>query len=96
MANAREVNEQPASGGVADAARESIEDLKDELERLRAKLRENEAQLEAELRSAGERFSEGARTFGAAAAEQIRQHPLAAFGIAFAAGVLVSRLLRSR
>ena len=38
----------------------------------------------------------GAKQFGDAAAEQIREHPLAAFGIAFAAGVLLSRLLRSR
>ena len=96
MANAREVNEHPDASGVADAARESVEELRSELHRLRAKLRENEAQLEEELRGASQRFADGARTFGTAAAEQIRQHPLAAFGIAFAAGVLVSRLLRSR
>jgi ElaB/YqjD/DUF883 family membrane-anchored ribosome-binding protein len=39
---------------------------------------------------------EGAKKFGDAAAEQIRAHPLAAFGIAFAAGALISRVLRGR
>lgn len=95
MANVRDVNEHTDTGGVADAARESVDELRSELHRLRTKLRDNEARLEDELRMAKQRFADGARSFGAATTEQIRQHPLAAFGIAFAAGVLVSRLLRS-
>lgn len=81
---------------VAGAARESVESAKDEFGKLGAKLRANGARLEEELEDARERIGEGARQFGDAAAEQIRAHPLAAFGIAFAAGVLLSRLTRGR
>jgi ElaB/YqjD/DUF883 family membrane-anchored ribosome-binding protein len=98
MANVREVKQQldEAGAGVADAAKESVEATKGELHRLRAKLRSNGAQLEDDLRDAGNRFAEGAKKFSEAAAEQVREHPMAAFGIAFAAGVVVSRWLRSR
>lgn len=87
-------------GDAADDAGETIKDgLKDtaeELHRLGDRLRANGTQLEDDLRDAGRRFSEGARKFGDAAAEQIREHPLAAFGVAFAAGMIVTRWLRSR
>ncbi len=73
----------------ADAAR-------GEIRKLKAKLRANTDELNENLREAGGRFAEGAQTFGTAAREQIREHPLAAAGIAFAAGVVLSRLLRSR
>jgi ElaB/YqjD/DUF883 family membrane-anchored ribosome-binding protein len=98
MASVREMKQQldEAGADVADAAKESVEATKGEFHRLRAKLRSNGAQLEDELRDAGERFTEGAKKFGEAAAEQVRAHPMAAFGIAFAAGVVVSRWLRSR
>jgi ElaB/YqjD/DUF883 family membrane-anchored ribosome-binding protein len=81
---------------VADAARGSADAARTEFSRLGAKLRANGARLEEDLAEARERLGAGAKQFGDAAAEQIREHPLAAFGIAFAAGVLVSRLLRSR
>lgn len=68
----------------------------DELHRLRAKLRANGAKLEDDLRDAGTRFADGAKKFSEAATEQIRENPLAAFGIAFAAGIVVSRWLRRR
>jgi ElaB/YqjD/DUF883 family membrane-anchored ribosome-binding protein len=98
MASVREVKRQldEAAGDVADAAQEGLGTAGDELHELRAKLRANGAQLEDELRDAGERFIEGARTLRAAATEQVREHPLAAFGVAFAAGVLISRLMRRR
>ncbi len=98
MASVREVKQQLGDAGeaVADAAEESIEATRGELRRLRAKLRANGAHLEQELRDAGERFAEGAKTFGSAATEQVRAHPLAAFGIAFAAGFVLSRALRRR
>lgn len=81
---------------LADTARETADEARAELHALRAKLKANGAKLESELHDAGERFSEGARKLGDAAAEQVRAHPLAAFGVAFAAGLVVSRLLRSR
>src|SRR3982751_4351747 len=84
------------SDEVAEAARGSADAARTEFSRLGAKLRANGARLEEDLADARERLSDGAKQFGDAAAEQIREHPLAAFGIAFAAGVLLSRLLRSR
>jgi ElaB/YqjD/DUF883 family membrane-anchored ribosome-binding protein len=98
MVSVREVKQplEEAGDDLAGAANESIESMKSELHRLRSKLRANGAQLEDDLRDAGARFADGAKQFSDAAVEQVREHPLAAFGIAFAAGVVVSRWLRSR
>jgi ElaB/YqjD/DUF883 family membrane-anchored ribosome-binding protein len=98
MASIREVKQQLDEGrdDVADAASESAQAAAGEMHRLRDKLRANGAELEDELRDAGERFAEGARTLREAAIEQVREHPLAAFGIAFAAGYVASRWLRRR
>lgn len=98
MATVREMKQQLGEAGndVTDAARASADDAQGEMHRLGAKLRSNGAQLEEELHDAGARFVDGARTFSDAAIEQVREHPLAAFGIAFAAGVVVSRMLRRR
>lgn len=96
MASVREMKQQLGDAGedVAEAASESVEATRSELRRLRAKLRANGAHLEEELRDAGERFAEGAKTFGNAAVEQVKAHPLAAFGVAFAAGFILSRAFR--
>ena len=83
-----------AGESIADAAVDSVESARSEFTRLGAKLRANGARLEEDLLDARERLGEGAKQFTDAAAEQIREHPLAAFGIAFAAGVVLSRLLR--
>ncbi len=76
----------------------SIEDAADEIggaaSRFTQRLRANGAVLQDDLREAGERLGEGAKQFSQAAAEQIRAHPLTAFGIAFVAGVALTRLLR--
>ncbi|MEO7433321.1 MAG: hypothetical protein ABIR62_15115 [Dokdonella sp.] len=98
MASVREVKQQVEDGGeeIAQTARDGADATAGEMHRLRSKLRSNGAQLEDDLRDAGERFTEGAKKFGEAAAEQVREHPMAAFGIAFAAGIVVSRWLRSR
>jgi ElaB/YqjD/DUF883 family membrane-anchored ribosome-binding protein len=95
MTNARSTNQQ-AEPSHDEAVAEEAATNRDELHRLREKLRANGAQLEADLRDAGTRFSEGAKKFGDALAEQVREHPMAAFGIAFAAGVVFSRWLRGR
>jgi ElaB/YqjD/DUF883 family membrane-anchored ribosome-binding protein len=94
----RDIKDTIEDGGerIADTAKGGVDDAKGEFRKFSAKLRANGAQLEDELRDAGERISEGAKKFGDAAVEQIREHPLAAFGIAFAAGVLISRVMRSR
>lgn len=98
MASVREVKQKLDEAGAetVDATKEDVEHLRGELHRLREKLRANGARLEDELRDAGDRLAGGAKKFSAAATEQIREHPLAAFGIAFAAGIVISRLLRSR
>ena len=98
MASVRETRNSIEDVGeeIAGAAKSGVDTAKSELGKLGAKLRANGARLEDELHEARERIGEGAKKFGDAAAEQIREHPLAAFGIAFAAGVLISRILRSR
>ena len=98
MATVREVRQQldEAADEIGSATHESAQAANGELHRLRAKLRSNGARLEDDLRDAGARFAEGAKKFGDAAVEQVREHPLAAFGVAFAAGVVVSRWLRRR
>lgn len=47
-----------------------------------------------ELSEAGAAAARGTQDLLAQCSQSIRQHPLAAFGIAFAAGVVISRLLR--
>lgn len=81
---------------IGATAGEAAADVKDEFHRLGSKLRANGSQLEDDLYDAGQRFAEGARKFSEAAAEQIREHPVAAFGVAFAAGMVITRWLRGR
>jgi ElaB/YqjD/DUF883 family membrane-anchored ribosome-binding protein len=52
------------------------------------------AWLEAQLRENGERLLANAKELSGAAGKQVRTHPLAAFGVAFVAGIAVARLLR--
>lgn len=85
-----------AGSDTAQAAKESIDDLRSELHRLKERLQANGARLEEDLHDAGDRFVDGARKLGATAAGQIREHPIAAFGVAFAAGIVLSRLFRRR
>ena len=67
----------------ADKVDENIEDVADRF-----------ADIEAQLRDAGDRLLESARVLSAEASKHTRQHPLTAIGIAFAAGIVVSKLLR--
>jgi ElaB/YqjD/DUF883 family membrane-anchored ribosome-binding protein len=52
------------------------------------------AALEAQLRDSGERLLASAKEMSGIASTQMRTHPLAAFGVAFVAGIAVARLLR--
>jgi ElaB/YqjD/DUF883 family membrane-anchored ribosome-binding protein len=79
---------------IADAVSGSAEDAREELRSLGARRRQTGAPVVDDLRDARDRFTEGARTFRGAAEEQVREHPLASFGVAFLAGVVASRLLR--
>lgn len=98
MANMRDAKEHLSAAGdeAAASAEAGAEAASGEIRKLKAKLRANSEELQDNLRDAGDRFAEGAQTFSTTAREQIREHPLAAAGIAFAAGVVLARLLRSR
>ena len=98
MANVREAKQHLDDGDerIVESVSDADDAASDELDRLRAKLHANGAKLEDDLRDAGARFADGAKKFSEAATEQIRDNPLAAFGVAFAAGIVISRLLRRR
>ncbi len=52
------------------------------------------ANLEDRLRDHGDKLLSNARDARTSATEQVREHPLAAFGVAFVAGVAIARLFR--
>lgn len=81
---------------VGDTLKDGIDETAGEFRRLRDRLGANGANLEEELRDASERFVDGFSKISSATSEQIRANPLAAAGIAFAAGYVLSRLFRSR
>lgn len=81
---------------VGDTLKNGIDETTGEFRRLRDRLGANGANLEDELRVAGDRFVDGFSKISSATSEQIRANPLAAAGIAFAAGYVLSRLFRSR
>ena len=72
--------------GINGAQEETAEDLDAIGDRLEA--------LEQQLRQAGDHLLENAKTLAAAASKQMQLHPLAAFGVAFLAGLTAARLLR--
>lgn len=52
------------------------------------------AKLEDRLREQGDKLLSNARDARDSASEQVRAHPLAAFGVAFVAGITIARLFR--
>lgn len=96
MASVREVKQDldETRERVGNDAHSIKDSASEEMQSLREKLRANGEQLEDELRDAGARIADGAKTFSDAATDQIRENPLIAFGVAFAAGLVISRLLR--
>lgn len=85
-----------AASKVADQISEGIDQVARTATRFGERLRNNGNALHEELNAAGERFGDGAKRIGSVATEQIRAHPLAAIGIAVVAGILLTRLTRSR
>ncbi|MEO7934818.1 MAG: hypothetical protein ABIR27_01020 [Dokdonella sp.] len=84
------------ASNVADQISDGIDQVARTASRFSERLRHNGSALQDELSAAGERFGDGAKRFGSVATDQIRAHPIAAIGIAVAAGVLLSRLTRRR
>lgn len=83
------------------AAEDAAEDLRDAassatagLRQAAASLRDAGAEATAHLSEAGTAAARGARDLWDQAGDAIRQNPMAAFGIALAAGAVLSRLLR--
>lgn len=70
-----------------DAANEKIRQAAEQIE-------DEASQLEDQLRDSGERLIESARKIGEVISRQAKNHPLAACGIAFVAGLAVARMLR--
>lgn len=72
-----------------DAAEDSVDEA---IDSIGARL----AALEAKWREHGEELLDGVREIGSAAGKQVRAHPVAAFGVAFVAGMVAAKLLRRR
>ena len=51
-------------------------------------------ELEERLREAADRLTDTAKALGSIASRQVQAHPLAAFGVAFLAGLTVAKLMR--
>ncbi len=85
-----------AASKIADQISEGIDQVASTASRFSERLRNNGSALQEELNAAGERFGDGAKRIGSVATEQIRAHPLAAIGIALAAGVILARVARRR
>ena len=51
-------------------------------------------QLHEDLHKAGARFLENTKGLRAEVVKQMQQHPVATFGVAFAAGLVLARALR--
>ncbi|HZP64894.1 MAG TPA: hypothetical protein VFB32_01175 [Rudaea sp.] len=82
---ARDVADKVHNG--VDAAEEKLDET---VEAFGARL----AQIETLLRENGERLLASAKEIGDVASKQVRTYPLAAFGIAFVAGIALARMLR--
>jgi ElaB/YqjD/DUF883 family membrane-anchored ribosome-binding protein len=80
-------------GGGADADNDiddGVDTIDTSMNRFSARL----ASLKTQLRERSERVLANARDLGDVASNQMRSHPLAAFGVAFVAGIVIARLLR--
>ncbi len=82
-------------------AEDAVEDLKDAavsatagLRQAAASLRDATTEAGAHLSEAGNAAARGAKDLWDQAGDAIRKNPMAAFGIALAAGAVLSRLLR--
>ncbi|HET8941292.1 MAG TPA: hypothetical protein VFN13_04820 [Rudaea sp.] len=78
----------------ADKLHDGIEVADDKLDKAVDAVGARLASLESWLRDHGEQLVAGAKDVSKSARQHATSHPLAAFGIAFVAGVTVARLFR--
>jgi ElaB/YqjD/DUF883 family membrane-anchored ribosome-binding protein len=83
-----------AAADVADKIHNGVNAAEDKLDESVDSVSTRLASLEAQLRDTGERLLANAKELSETAGNQMRTHPLAAFGVAFVAGIAVARLLR--
>jgi ElaB/YqjD/DUF883 family membrane-anchored ribosome-binding protein len=79
---------------VAEAAHERVERIKERLEPREEHLREAATHAQTSLREARERGRDTYQEVADHTREYVREHPLTAAAVAFAAGVLVSAWMR--
>jgi ElaB/YqjD/DUF883 family membrane-anchored ribosome-binding protein len=91
-------NPRSNDGGVATSIRHGVESAADvaekRIEEAGANLGANLEELEARLREVSDRLADAAKTMRSMASQQVHEHPVAAFGIAFLSGVAIAKLLQ--
>ena len=91
-------NQRSTDGGVASSIRHGVENAADmagqRMQDASAALGTNIEELEERLREVSDRLADAAKTMRSIASQQVHEHPVAAFGIAFLAGVAVAKLLQ--
>ena len=79
---------------VANKVRNGVDAAQDKVDATTDSLNSRLSSLEALWHEYGDAVMKNAKELGSAAEKQVRANPLAAFGIAFGAGLIVARLLR--
>ena len=91
-------NPRSTDGGVSSSIRHGVENAADiagrHIEDAGANLGANIEELEARLHEVSDRLADAAKTMRSIASQQVHEHPVAAFGVAFLAGVAVAKLLQ--
>lgn len=78
----------------ADKMKAGIDEVADKLADEAEMLASKAEMFDERLRDIGRRFLESTKGLTEEAAKQARLHPLAVFGVAFAAGIVLARALR--
>jgi ElaB/YqjD/DUF883 family membrane-anchored ribosome-binding protein len=81
-------------GDAADRIHNGVDAAEDKLDENIDAFSERLVLLEKQLRQTSDLLLKNAKELGGSASKQIQMHPLAAFGVAFVAGVTLARLLR--
>jgi ElaB/YqjD/DUF883 family membrane-anchored ribosome-binding protein len=83
-----------SASDVASKVRNGVDMAQDKIEESVDSLSSRLGSLEELWKEYGDLMIKNAKELGTAAEKQVRANPLAAFGIAFGAGIVLARLLR--